>query len=297
MDGLMIQDEDFASYMIESEGRVKLKAPEIWTQEIIDDLLDVRDEVRGTYLPWPSMSLFRLRPRELTVWGGYNESRKSFITSQVMLACADQGEPCVIASFEMEPKSTLMRMIRQWHMKAEITPRHVTEFMAWAKGKIWIYDQVGRCEAPKLFAVMRYAADKLGTKHFLIDSLMRVVKNTDDYNAQKNTIDQFLIIAKESGTHVHLVAHNKKPSGFEKTTRYSIKGASEISDLAFNVITIDRPEDENGEKPADQPDAWMKVAKQRNYNWKGVKALHLIGETGAFADLRSGEGLQFGFKR
>ncbi len=296
MQELMIDDSDFAEYLVESEGRVKLKSPSTWEQELINDIF-APDENNGTFLPWPSLSGFRLRPGELTVWGGYNESRKSLLTGQAMLGCADQDDPVVIASFEMQPKETIKRLLFQWLVKVGPTRKDISGFIEWAQGKIWIYDHVGKCEASKLFAVMRYAADKLKAKHFVVDSLMRVVRGTDDYSGQKDVVDQMLTIAKDTGLHVHLVAHNKKPQAGEKQSRYSIKGASEISDLAFNVVIIERPEDSDGKKPTDAPDAWLKVGKQRNHNWKGCQPLFLQGETGAFSEQRHFMNVIFGTRK
>jgi twinkle protein len=107
-----------------------------------------------------------------------------------------------------------------------------------------------------------------------------------------------ITIAKDTGMHLHLVAHNKKPDSFgKKSSRYDVKGASEISDLAFNVVIVERPEGDNGEKPEGQPDAWLKVAKQRNYNWKGAVRLYLQGETGAFSDNQKFMSVDFGTRK
>lgn len=295
---ILINDNiDLSDYMLETEGRQKIKSPAAWEQAVIDSLF-APEEAKGTYMPWSMLSGFRLRAGEMTVWGGYNESRKSLLTGQVMLACADQGEAVVIASFEMLPLETIKRLARQWLVKADPVRQEISEFVQWAEGKLWIYDQMGRCDANKLFAVMRYAADHLKAKHFIVDSLMRVVRGTDDYSAQKDVVDQMIAIAKDTGMHIHLVAHNKKPEGFgKKSSRYDVKGASEISDLAFNVVIIERPEGDNGEKPDDQPDAWLKVAKQRNHNWKGAIRLYLQGETGAFSDTQRGMNVEFGIRR
>lgn len=293
---LVLDDIDLAAYMTETEGAARLKNPSAWESEVLDALF-APEEAKGAYLPWPSLSGFRLRPAELTVWGGYNESRKSILTGQVMLGCADQDEPVVIASFEMQPRETIKRLLAQWIVRAEPSRADVREFLDWAQGRIWIYDQLGHCEASKLFAVMRYAADKLKVRHFLVDSLMRVVRGTDDYNSQKNTVDGMIGIAKDTGMHVHLVAHSKKPQHGEKQSRYSIKGAAEISDLAFNVVIIERPESDSGERPDDQPDAWLRVAKQRNHNWKGSARLFLQGETGAFSDHQKVLNVDFGTRR
>jgi twinkle protein len=290
-------DLDLAQYMLETEGRHKVKSPAAWEREVVDSFF-APEEAKGTRMPWPMLHGFRLRSGEVTVWGGYNESRKSILTGQVMLACADQGEGAVIASFEMTPLETIKRLARQWLVKAEPSVQEIKEFIRWCEGKIWIYDQLGHCDAKKLFAVMRYCADTLKAKHFIVDSLMRVVRDTDDWNSQKALVDQMVTIAKDTGMHLHLVAHNKKPDGFgKKSSRYDVKGASEISDLAFNVVIIERPEDDNGKRPDDQPDAWLKIAKQRNHNWKGSIRLYLQGETGAFSDNKTHMSVEFGTRR
>ena len=293
---LMIDEIDISGYMADTEGKAKLKSPKNWIDEAVK-LVHAPNKDRGAYLPWTGTDQMRLRPGELTIWSGYNESRKSFVTSQVALGCADQGESVVIASFEMRPVDTVIRMVRQWSLKVEPTPEMFYQFGEWAEGKIWIYNQIGQCNLQKILAVSRYAADVLKVKHIIIDSLMRVVEKTDDYSGQKHVIDRMIDIAQQYNIHCHIVAHNRKPSVAEKQTRYSIKGASEVADLAMNIICVERPENDDGSKPDGEPDARLLVLKQRNFNWKGSANLYLAGQTGAFFDNKHGVLPNFGFVR
>ena len=291
---LLINDADFEKYMYGWEGPTHLKAPSSWIEEAIKET-EKSTDLNGVRMPWEGFSNFRLRPAELTIWSGYNETRKSFVTGQVALSCVDQFEPAMIASFEMRPVDTLIRMVRQWTLKEKPSRQDFIDFSDWAEGRLWIYNQIGQCNLEKVLAVSRYAADILGVRQHFLDSLMRIVERTDDYNAQKTVIDRLIDISQQFNVHTHLVAHNRKPSSGEKQSRYSIKGASEIPDLAMNVVCVERPEDASGKKPDGEPDARLIMMKQRNYNWKGMIELDLAGNTGAFTEATNNP--LFGFRK
>ena len=48
--------------------------------------------------------------------------------------------------------------------------------------------------------------------------------------------------ARQSGVHIHIVCHTRKPAPGEEVSRYNIRGASQISDLSDNVIAVVRNE-------------------------------------------------------
>jgi twinkle protein len=293
---LLDDNTDLAAFMEATEGAYKVKAPSAWEPDLVEDLLGGAEE-SGAHLPWgQTHGRFRVRHSELTVWGGYNGSGKSLATSQVALALADQGEPACIASFEMKPRRTLGRMVRQACLKEEPSRPELMRFLDWAEGKIWLYDQLGRCDAKTLLAVMRYAAEVRGVKHFIVDSLMKVVRGDEDYDSQKDTVDALTSIARDTQMHVHLVAHMRKPGqyGGGRAGKYDLKGSSAISDLADNVIILERNLDSQGNVPAGEPEAWLKVAKQRNGAWEGSIPLWRMGNTLAYADNSRGVAPNFG---
>jgi hypothetical protein len=108
-----------------------------------------------------------------------------------------------------------------------------------------------------------------------------------DYTAQKHFIDQICSIARDTGMHVHLVAHSKKKADeFSPPGKMDVKGSGSITDQVDNVITVWRnkkkeQEAEQGRFTSD-PDALMICDKQRNGEWEGKVALWFNKESFAF---------------
>lgn len=100
----------------------------------------------------------------------------------------------------------------------------------------------------------------------------------DDYNRQKAFIDQLCAFAKDTGVHVHLVAHSRKgESEKNELDKLDVKGASEITDQVDNVFLVwrnKRKEDALAKTPGDTevaklPDALLTCVKQRHGEWEG----------------------------
>ncbi|MGE0289489.1 MAG: hypothetical protein AB7I42_25875, partial [Bradyrhizobium sp.] len=128
-----------------------------------------------------------------------------------------------------------------------------------------------------------YSREEVGADHVVIDSLMKCGIDGDDLNAQKRFVDRLATYCKDTGVHLHLVCHNRKVSGQGGADdQYSIKGASEISDMPDNVIGVWRnkgkerarqlADAEGAELAADkyaEPDAVLNIEKQRHFEWEG----------------------------
>jgi hypothetical protein len=73
--------------------------------------------------------------------------------------------------------------------------------------------------------------------------MMRLKLGVDDYTAQKVAVDRLVAFARTYDAHVHLVAHPRKgASDHQGVDKAAIKGTSEITDLAHNVIVVTRHE-------------------------------------------------------
>jgi twinkle protein len=113
-----------------------------------------------------------------------------------------------------------------------------------------------------MIGVARYAITELGVNHFVIDSLMKCGIAEDDHTKQKWFVDELSTLAKDTGGHIHLVAHSKKPETGKETmpsTKYSVSGSGHITNMADNVL-ISLSQKEEG-KDYDQ---MLIVDKQRN---------------------------------
>ena len=72
----------------------------------------------------------------------------------------------------------------------------------------------------------RYCAKELGIKHVFIDSLMKCVRGEDDFNGQKDFVDELCSLARDNQIHIHLVHHIRKLSSEAETPdKTDVKGS------------------------------------------------------------------------
>ena len=231
---------DFDEWSMLDAETAKVRPASDWSQDVIDHF-SMPGDAQGAMLPWSiTHNRIRLRLGELSVWAGVNGHGKSMLLSHVTLdLMVRQSETVCIASLEMRPLATLARMARQATAQDTPGPREVRAFYAALNERLWLYDQQGTIRHDRMLAVVRYAREHLGVNHFVIDSLMKCGINGDDYNVQKRFVDNLATYARDSGLHIHLIAHSRKRESEHKPMdKFDIKGASEITDLADNVFTL-----------------------------------------------------------
>ena len=275
---------DFRLYERETDAAAKVKPASMWMAELIERLRSP-DQTKRVYLPWEKCrDVFRFRPGEVTLWAGQNGHGKTQVVSQVALSLMGQGERVVIASFEMKPATTLQRLSRMYAGMNPFSPEFQNErgiealtelyreFGEWSDKRLWIYDQTGTVEASRVIGMARYCAKELGITHVVIDSLMKCVQGEDDYNGQKNFVDELTALARDNGIHVHLIHHTRKPANENHVPdKYDNKGSGAITDLVDNVMMVWRNKAKEDEakamkmsNKATEPDAMLLCRKQRN---------------------------------
>ena len=270
-------DIDFETYAAATEPALKVRKASAFQEDL------ERAFVRrgpGDFLPHMHSTKLgadlEFRPGEVTIWAGYNGHRKSMLTGQVALDLIAAEQRTLSMSLEMQPSSTLARMAQQGLAKQWPTRRDLGDFTAWTDGRLWLFDHVGRISPRLCLAVLRYFARELQGQHVFIDSLMKVCQSEESLDEQKLLMSDLCDVAKETGLHIHLVHHCRKPSssGDERPpTKYDLRGAGAVSDLAHNVVTIwankARRDAKPGDPKWDDPDALLSVEKQRNGKFEG----------------------------
>ncbi|WP_079415266.1 DnaB-like helicase C-terminal domain-containing protein [Thiomonas intermedia] len=277
-------DLELADYMAEPDFSAFVRTAD----DLLDDIKrafngETAQEQFAT-LGWPkARDLLAFRPGEITLWAGSNGSRKSMLAGQVILDVAQQGYRSLTISLEMSARETLKRMFRQAAAVRWPSPADCDLAAAVMRDRAWIFDHVGSMSADRLCAVLRWSRKTLNIEHVLVDSMTKVVNGDDDYNGQKAFINQMTEVAKETGLHLHVVVHTRKPSesGPEKVpSKWDIKGSSSVTDLAHNVVTLwrNRPKEAEADKArakglqppeTDAPDQILDVQKQRNGEFEG----------------------------
>ena len=285
---VIADDIDLGEYLRAAEDlRVLVRPAASYADE-----LEAEFAPRATRAPWPSMfstklgSKLQFRPGEVTIWAGYNGHRKSMFTGQVALDLLHLRNKVLVASFEMAPARTIGRMLRQaWGIQRP-SRSDIGAFLAWSSG-LSIFDHKGTISPARCTAVCRYFAEELGGQHAFIDSMMMVCGSEEHLDEQKQFMTGIVRMAIETGLHVHLVAHCKKPSDENKPpTKYDIRGSAAISDQADNVITVWLNQAKKGAATKDrmQADAYVTVEKQRNGEWEGRAQLWFHDESLRFTD-------------
>lgn len=278
---------DFAQYMRETDAQQKVKKLSVFVEDA-KEKLRYRATGKRVFLPWPKCNgSFEFRTGELTMWAGQNGHGKTDVTTQVALSLVGQGEKVCIASFELKPVTTIEKMARMFAMTNIFSEEFQNEagyqaideiydeFGEWTDGRLWLYDQYGRGEPETVFGMVKYCAKELGITHIFIDSMMKCVRGEDDYNGQKEFVDELFAIAKGFNIHIHLVHHIRKPANeAEKPDKNSTKGSGTVTDILDNLFMVwrNKPKEDDikvkgsSSSMVNEPDAYLFCKKQRIYN-------------------------------
>jgi twinkle protein len=273
-------DVDVDKYAKPSEIGRQVKEAADWLLEIAQEY-EKPDRTEKVYLPWAkTREKFFFRPGEVSIYAGSNGGGKSLATGQIALGLIQQKQKVCIASFEMKPKRTLGRMLRQHggfnfdvpgFPNFEQVTKAIVDFGVWSDGYLWLYDQQGSVNARQVIAMARYCAVELGIGHVFIDSLMKCVSAEDAYNEQKGFVDELCAVARDHQIHIHLVHHIRKQSSEETMpNKMDIKGTGSITDQVDNVFIWWRNKKKEHQMQNNEnfdvlaSDAIMMCEKQRN---------------------------------
>ena len=283
---------NWADYERETEAASKVRPATDFLAAMVADIGRPQAYEPRSFLPWEKThKLFAFREGETTLWAGVNGHGKSAVTGMVAASLVAQSEKVCIASFEMKPHKTLHRMVRQFMglNDNDSTPEEhallrdiYEQFSALCDKKLWIYDQQGTVDASRVIAVTRYCFKELGIKHMFIDSLMKCVKGEDDYNGQKQLVDELTAIGRDYSAHVHLVHHLRKTGKeTDHPDKNDVKGSGSITDQVDNLFLVWRNKEKELNKQAgkmvseEDPDTVLFCRKQRNgTGWEGPIKLY-----------------------
>jgi len=277
----------------------ELKKASSYEELIKKGINHVSEKELGYSLPWTkSGNAIHFRPGELTVWTGINGHGKSQILGYVMLDQIKKGANVCVASFELRPDKTLIRMARQASGIKQPTDDHISRICQWWEDQLWVFDILGTAKADTLISVFKYAKQRYGVNVFVIDSLMKCGFSDDDYAGQKKFLDQLSDFKNEFNCHIHVVAHPRKTLD-ENTppNKLDVKGVSGITDLADNCISIwrNKPKEDkiNMDKAesrwittedSNKPDCLFKCTKQRFGDWEGTLLLWFDRDSGQYLE-------------
>lgn len=281
MASLIPDSIDFSAFEHSTEFRAKVRPASIFGEDL-DRHFAPRAGMRRVMRSTKLRAAIEFRPAEVTILAGFNGHRKSMFEGQLALDLISQDERVLLISLEMLPRVTLGRMCRQATGLAQPVKALRDQFLQWTDDRLWLFDHVGRLTPHKALAVCRYFANELRGQHVFVDSMMKVCQSEESLDEQKALIGDLCEMAEETGLHVHLVAHCKKPGGEGESrppSKYDVRGSSAITDQSHNVILVwsNKPKAEEAEKRMElrnakkmgEPDVIVVIDKQRNGSCEG----------------------------
>lgn len=283
------------------------------------NLGELMDEIWETFHPSNSRQIgteppfeldWRCRFGELSIWTGWSGAGKSHLLNQFLLHDAHQGENVCVASFEMPAGETGARLVQM--MLGCAPAKDNRPSMAPAEAvlarRFWVVHHLGVMHWPKVIPILKYAARRYGCTRFAIDSLLRCGIAEDDYNTQKEFVNELVMFAAEYG-HVHLVCHSRKATDEAKGPgKLDVRGAAAITDLCHNGFTVwrnktkeQKVEEERStsaraaelSKLYAMPDAQIAMWKNRKTGREPFRKLWLHHTSGQFSDRYNGKPFQY----
>jgi twinkle protein len=239
----------------------ELKSAAMYVDAIISNLFPVDLAQRGFVLPFEGAvspdgrRRVECRNGHVSIWTGYSGHAKTTLLSQVMVEAGNQGHRCCVASMENTPAELLTIGARQLtgrdlesSGREEAIPL-INRCGDWFNGRWWVFDlsdhktQIAKQDV--LFQTFEYAHKRYGISQFVIDSLLCLDIDEDDWSGQKKLINRACDFARATSTHVHIVAHQKKDAGTEFTppTKEGVRGAMALTDRVSNIFGVWRNKD------------------------------------------------------
>jgi twinkle protein len=220
---------------------------------------------------------------DITVWTGRRGEGKSTLISQVMVEAIEQNEKVCCYSGEMRADrfqywfnmqiAGKKHILSHWDNYRQKDVNYLykaleRKIMDWYKGKMFLYDNSvtsTRTEETGILKIFEYAVRKYDCRLFVVDNLMTAKYNEsserDWYLKQVNFMRDLMEFASCYNVHIHLIAHPKKTAG--TLNNDDVSGRSEITNLAHNVISLEKTEDDNKEF-----NVMLNILKNR---WEGSK--------------------------
>lgn len=291
---------NFADYEWQTDCRAKVRPVADFAEALCAELEPAVRDSAPTVFSFKLGRFLRFRAGEVTAWAGYSGHRKSMVTGQVAIELAIQRQRVLVISLEMSPAKTLARMARQFTGQA--IPSDLARFHS-ASRDLFLFDHSGRITPAQCIAVCNYFAQELGGQHVFIDSFMMVCGSEESMDDQKQMTTDLVRMAQDTGMHVHLVAHCRKPSTGDEGKapgKHDLRGTAAITDQCSNVVTVwaNKPkQDAMREADAkgvmcsklDEPDCELTVCKQRNGEFEGRLKLWLDRQSLRFVDNQESE--------
>lgn len=196
----------------------------------------------------------------MTVFSGKRGCGKSTLCGQLLLSAVQAGHSVCAYSGELSAtkfqewiftQATEAKYIgikqdqRNGKCYTCIDPEIQQRIKDWIQGKFFLFDNNCTFDMPiedAIISVFTTCARRFGAKLFLCDNMMTVTSgDEDEVRSQSRFARKLKQFAVKYKVHVILVSHPRKTPRGEQMGNDDVAGSSVITNVADNVIVVDRP--------------------------------------------------------
>ena len=278
----LIPHSDFQNIRIAEELSDKAVDRVAFTSDLVGRAMKRREDVsNGIEMPWSKLGgLFKLRPGEFILMGGYSGHRKSQTVAQMMLHAASTGHRVGMLSLEMPVEETFDMLAGMSALTNDPHEAYLKEFALWSEDRIYLYERSDIITPGEAIQAIIGMRKFLGVECVVIDGLM-CIDLSDDLDQEKKFAATLAAVAKKFGMTVILIHHMRKPQGHDGEAKMPDKhgflGSSRLVNLASSVVIVwdDKKKAQqrfNNDPDIDDnlPDYRLCIAKQRNGKFEGT---------------------------
>lgn len=194
----------------------------------------------------PDGKYLRLFPGGVTIWSGFPGAGKTTLLRQLVCHLLHRGQGVFMASLEEDPADLFVRLCCGAAGTVEPTEAQLEWFVFAYAERLRLWGVIGDARHVELLALIRVLAREHGIRHAVIDSLMSLDVDSTDWEAQRRFALTLCNTARASGSHIHLVAHPRKPSSADRygADLNDVAGSADLGRRVDNIVFVQRAKGE-----------------------------------------------------
>lgn len=249
------------------------------------EMINKKDTRRSVPYPWTGLNdkLFGMRGGELTTLTAGTGIGKSSVTRELAHYLISQGEKVGYIALEESVRKTSehimgleMNIPPHFWERDEVSEdqKRVAFDSTVGGGNFVLYDHWGSIDPANLLNRVRYMARAMDCKFIVLDHLSIVVSALSEGDERRmidNTMTKLRSLVEETGVHLILVSHLRRPDGRSHeeggaTSLAQLRGSHAIAQLSDSVIGCER--DQQDESTSNR--LMLRILKNRYSGHTGI---------------------------
>jgi RecA-family ATPase len=188
----------------------------------------------------PEGHKFRFYRKGYTIWSGYPGAGKTTALRQLVCHLLASKQKVFVASLEEHPVDVIVQLAGVCFGCAVPTAKQLQWFIDFYTDDLKIWGITGSASHREILGTAQALA-KEGVTQVLIDSLMCLDVDSQDFEGQRKFANTLNSVTIDSDIHLHLVAHPRKAISVEQEPDLNdVAGGADYGRLAHNVAFIRR---------------------------------------------------------